>query len=243
MPGPEPNAHHVGCSWHLDHCRCDHPWRRWQRHCLGRRPYSLCGSDLSQRWADRWKRGICRSVGEKHARLYGARRYLRACRADRNLVARSERHHHFHLGKLNIIAGPTFTGTALTSNLNVTTLQTALGTNNVIVDTTSPFPSAGNITVSNAVTWGSANSLDLRAHNDITVNAGISSTGLGVLRLIANQDGIGGGNVALNAAISSRLGGIQFPVSGSPATQREPSQRPAQPAKMRVTSRSTQQAR
>ncbi len=110
----------------------------------------------------------------------------------------------------NISAGPTFTGTAATSNLNVTTLQTALGTNNVIVDTTSPFASAGNITVSNAVTWASANSLDLRAHNDITVNAGISSTGLGVLRLIGNQDGIGGGNVAVNVAISARLGGIEI---------------------------------
>ncbi|MEK6763353.1 MAG: filamentous hemagglutinin N-terminal domain-containing protein [Nitrospirota bacterium] len=115
-----------------------------------------------------------------------------------------------NLANGNISAGPTFTGTALTSNLNVTTLQTALGTNNVIVDTTSPFLSAGNITVSNAVTWASANSLDLRAHNNITVNAGISSTGLGILRLIGNQDGIGGGNVAVNAAISSRLGGIQL---------------------------------
>ena len=115
-----------------------------------------------------------------------------------------------NLANSNISAGPTFTGTALTSNLNVTTLQTALGTNNVIVDTTSPFLSAGNITVSNAVTWASANSLDLRAHNNITVNAGISSTGLGILRLIGNQDGIGGGNVAVNAAISSRLGGIQL---------------------------------
>ncbi|MGH7147501.1 MAG: filamentous hemagglutinin N-terminal domain-containing protein, partial [Nitrospiraceae bacterium] len=110
----------------------------------------------------------------------------------------------------NISAGPTFTGTAATSNLNIGTLQGALALNNVIVDTTSPFLSAGNITVSNAVTWASGNFLELRAHNNITVNAGISSTGLGVLRLIGNQDGIGGGNVALNAAISSRLGGIQL---------------------------------
>jgi hypothetical protein len=96
----------------------------------------------------------------------------------------------------------------------VTTLQTALATNNVIVDTTSPFASAGNITVSNAVTWSSANSLDLRAHNTITVNAGLSSTGLGILRLIGDQDGIGGGNVALNAAISARLGGIEISGDG-----------------------------
>lgn len=49
-------------------------------------------------------------------------------------------------------------GTTATSTLNVTTLQTALTTNNVIVDTTSPFASAGVITVSNAVNWSSANS-------------------------------------------------------------------------------------
>ncbi|HNP80992.1 MAG TPA: filamentous hemagglutinin N-terminal domain-containing protein [Nitrospira sp.] len=114
----------------------------------------------------------------------------------------------------NISAAPTFTGTTATSTLNVTTLQTALATNNVIVDTTSPFASAGNITVSNAVTWSSANSLDLRAHNTITVNAGLSSTGLGILRLIGDQDGIGGGNVALNAAISARLGGIEISGDG-----------------------------
>lgn len=110
----------------------------------------------------------------------------------------------------NISAASPFTGTAATSNLNVTTLQNALGINNVIVDTTSPFASAGNITVSNPVNWASANSLELRAHNNITVNAGISATGLGVLRMIGNQDGLGGGNVAVNAAISARLGGIEL---------------------------------
>lgn len=114
----------------------------------------------------------------------------------------------------DISAAPIFTGTTATSTLNVTTLQTALATNNVIVDTTSPFASAGNITVSNAVTWSSANSLNLRAHNTITVNAGLSSTGLGILRLIGDQDGIGGGNVALNAAISARLGGIEISGDG-----------------------------
>jgi filamentous hemagglutinin family protein len=108
----------------------------------------------------------------------------------------------------SVSAGPTFTGTAATSNLNVMTLQTALASNNVVVDTTSGFASDGNISVNNAVTWSSAHSLELRAHNHITVGAGIAATGTGALRLIANQDNAGGGNVQLNAPLSARTGGI-----------------------------------
>ena len=107
-------------------------------------------------------------------------------------------------------AAPNYSGTAATSNLNVTALQTALATNNVVVDTTSAFASAGNIAVNNAVTWASGNSLELRAHNNITVAAGatINATGTGALRLIANQDAAGGGDVTVNAALRTRSGGI-----------------------------------
>ena len=108
----------------------------------------------------------------------------------------------------SVSAAPTFTGSAATSNLNVTTLQNALLTSNVVVDTTSAFAGSGNISVNNAVTWASANSLELRAHNDITVGATINATGNGALRLIANQDGLGGGNVAVNAALTAHAGGI-----------------------------------
>ena len=113
-----------------------------------------------------------------------------------------------------VSAGPTFTGTATSSTLNTTTLQTALATSNVIVDTTSASASAGNIAVNNAVTWASGNSLDLRAHNNITVAPGatINAIGNGALHLIANQDGIGGGDVAINAALTAHAGGIS--VSG-----------------------------
>ncbi|MEO6363016.1 MAG: filamentous hemagglutinin N-terminal domain-containing protein, partial [Caldimonas sp.] len=110
----------------------------------------------------------------------------------------------------SISGGPAFTGTAASSTLNVTTLQTALASNNVIVDTTSGFAGAGNIGVNNAVTWASANSLELRAHNNITVAGGatINATGNGALRLIANQDSTGGGDVSINAALTARAGGI-----------------------------------
>ncbi|HEY2562015.1 MAG TPA: filamentous hemagglutinin N-terminal domain-containing protein, partial [Caldimonas sp.] len=109
-------------------------------------------------------------------------------------------------------AGPNFVGTAAASNLNVTTLQTALASNNVIVDTTSAFAGTGDITVNNAVTWASGNSLDLRAHNNITVAAGatINATGTGALRLIANQDAAGGGDVTINAALTAHSGGISI---------------------------------
>ncbi|MGZ5798903.1 MAG: two-partner secretion domain-containing protein, partial [Caldimonas sp.] len=118
----------------------------------------------------------------------------------------------------SISAGPTFTGTAASSTLNTTTLQTALASNNVIVDTTSGFASAGNISVNNPVTWASGNSLDLRAHNNITVAVGatINATGTGALRLIANQDGIGGGDVSINAALTAHSGGIA--ISGANIT-------------------------
>ena len=117
-----------------------------------------------------------------------------------------------------ISAGPTFTGSAASSTLNTTTLQTALASNNVIVDTSSGFASAGNIAVNNAVTWASGNSLELRAHNNITVAAGatINATGAGALRLIANQDAAGGGDVAINAALTAHSGGIT--VSGANIT-------------------------
>ena len=108
----------------------------------------------------------------------------------------------------SISAGPGYTGSAATSNLNVATLQAALASNNVVVDTTSASASAGNINVNNAVTWASGNSLELRAHNNITVGATITAAGAGALRLVANQDGVGGGDVSVNAALTAHTGGI-----------------------------------
>ena len=123
-----------------------------------------------------------------------------------------QRHHDLDRRQTSISAGPTFTGTAASSKLNTTTLQNALATNNVVVDTSSAFASAGNISVNNAVTWASGNSLDLHAHNNITVAAGatISSTGTGALRLVADQDFSGAGDVTINAALSAHGGGISI---------------------------------
>ncbi len=100
--------------------------------------------------------------------------------------------------------GPVFTGAALTSTLNVATLQNALAVNNVTVDTASAFGSAGNITVSNAVTWASANSLTLQANNNINVNAGITATGAGAIRLFAG----GSVNSAAAGVLTTASGGV-----------------------------------
>ena len=101
------------------------------------------------------------------------------------------------------ISGATpFTGTAVTSNLNVTTLQTALAASNVVVDTNSGFGSPGNITVQNAVAWASGNSLTLTANNSIAINAAVT-TGAAASRLILNA----GGAVTQTAVIGG-LGGL-----------------------------------
>jgi hypothetical protein len=88
----------------------------------------------------------------------------------------------------NISAGPTFQ--PLTPNLATildrNILQTYLNsTGNAIVDTTSSGTTTpGNITVSNSVTWTTANSLTLNANNNISINAAITGT-LGTLTLNA----------------------------------------------------------
>lgn len=108
----------------------------------------------------------------------------------------------------DISAGPTFSGTAATSNLNVTTLQTALASNNVVVDTTSAAGGDGDITVANDVTWGGSNSLTLKADRHIDVNAALAATGNGGINLVANQAGSGTGNVNVAAAVSTVGGNI-----------------------------------
>ncbi len=79
---------------------------------------------------------------------------------------------------------------AATSNLNVTTLQNQLATTNVLVTTASGLGGTGNMTVSNAITWSSANSLTLFADNNLRVNANITYTGGSAnnLTLQANND-------------------------------------------------------
>lgn len=108
----------------------------------------------------------------------------------------------------DISAGPTFSGTAATSNLNVTTLQTALASNNVVVDTTSAAGGDGDITVSNDVTWGGIHSLTLKADRNVNVNAAIAATENGDINLVANQASGGTGDVNVAAAVSTVGGNI-----------------------------------
>ena len=94
------------------------------------------------------------------------------------------------------------------SVLNTTTLQTALNAGGtVIVDTTGGGAGTGNLTVSNAVskTSGADATLDLRAHNNLDINADITSSS-NQLNMIfdADQDSVSGGvinlaNVTLDA--------------------------------------------
>ena len=80
-----------------------------------------------------------------------------------------------------------------TTILNVNTLQAALASGNVIVQTRATGAQAGNITVGAAITWAGNNTLTLDAHNNIIVNQTISGNNL---RFVAGND------VQLNAAVT-----------------------------------------
>lgn len=82
-----------------------------------------------------------------------------------------------------------------TSILNVTTLESALASGNVLVQTRATGAQAGTITVSDAINWVSGHTLTLDAHSTITVNAAITANS-GGLTMIAGAD------VVLNADIS-----------------------------------------
>ena len=93
----------------------------------------------------------------------------------------------------NVNAGGSFAGIAAG---NTITLQ---ATNDINVN------SVFNV----ATATGSANnSLVLQADNNINVNAAITTTGNGLIRLNANQDGVGGGNLAIAATVSAQSGGV-----------------------------------
>jgi filamentous hemagglutinin family protein len=94
-------------------------------------------------------------------------------------------------------------------------LETALASDNVIVETSatgaSAFGSAdaggGDITVAAAITWQSGNELALSAYRDITVEAPITSLGGGNIVLQADNTHTGTGRVAINGG-SIRTGGM-----------------------------------
>ena len=99
--------------------------------------------------------------------------------------------------------GPTLfqVGATPSASLLLTgTLQTALASNNVVVNTTSGSGSAGNITVNSALTWTSNKSLTLNANAGIYVKNTV--TGLnGTLSLVASSaidNNAGGGLIHVN---------------------------------------------
>jgi filamentous hemagglutinin family protein len=82
-----------------------------------------------------------------------------------------------------------------TSVLNISTLQAALASGNVIVQTRATGSQLGTITIANSLAWNSGNTLTLDAHNAIIVNASVAA-GSGSITMIA------GGDVSLNANVT-----------------------------------------
>jgi filamentous hemagglutinin family protein len=110
-------------------------------------------------------------------------------------------------GNSNMSGSTPFTPSGNSSVLNVTTLQNALATANVTVNTGSAGAQSGDITVANAVTWSSGHSLTLTSARDILVNANITTNG-GALNLNAGR-----GVTVTSATINTSGGGLS--VTGS----------------------------
>ncbi|KAF5301176.1 hypothetical protein FQR65_LT19274 [Abscondita terminalis] len=78
---------------------------------------------------------------------------------------------------------------ASSSGIGATTLANNLASNNVTLQTSDTGSQKGDINVNANVTWDSANSLTLNAHNDININADITATNSDAkLHLIYGQD-------------------------------------------------------
>jgi len=85
------------------------------------------------------------------------------------------------------LSSGTFTPTGNDSILNVTTLQNALASSNVMVTTGSSGSQFGDVTVATPVSWNSASTLTLNASREIAINAAITGTN-GGLTLYAGTD-------------------------------------------------------
>ncbi|MFN7613433.1 MAG: beta strand repeat-containing protein, partial [Alphaproteobacteria bacterium] len=101
------------------------------------------------------------------------------------------------------------TGPAV-SNLNVTTLQTALGTGNVTVQSSGGAGGNGDITFVDAVAWNNANSLTVNASRHLTVNNTITNAGTGNITLNANISATGdltiNNNITTGGSITALAG-------------------------------------
>jgi len=97
----------------------------------------------------------------------------------------------------------TFSPTGNSSILSVTTLQNALATANVTVNTGSSGAQAGDITVSNAVSWSSGNTLALTAAGAVNVNAAISATNGGSLSMTGSTISVSATSITLDGTLTA----------------------------------------
>src|SRR6185437_9968982 len=110
-------------------------------------------------------------------------------------------------------SGNNFSATGNSSVLSVTTLQAALLTANVTVDTGSSGNQNGDITVANAVSWATGNSLTLNAAGAISINAPITapsgSLNLSAAAISVNSTAITlGGSLTASASASGAANAV-----------------------------------
>ncbi len=106
-------------------------------------------------------------------------------------------------------AGGVYSGTAASSNLNVSVLQTQLASANVTVTTASGQVGGGDITILDPITWTSARTLTLTADRDIFINAAITASGAGNAGVNAT-----GRDIIFNANVSAfGTGGVNATAS------------------------------
>lgn len=114
----------------------------------------------------------------------------------------------------NVSGSAPFIPTGTASNLNVTTLTTALAGGDVTVQTgLDSFAGNGDIFVNTGISWSSANSLTLSAYRNITSSATITNTGGGSVALRADNTGTGTGTVSFTAGNNVALSGGSGEVS------------------------------
>ncbi|PZQ47060.1 MAG: hypothetical protein DI551_04060 [Micavibrio aeruginosavorus] len=101
------------------------------------------------------------------------------------------------------------------SVLNIATLQAALASGNVIVQTRATGAQLGTITLDNALSWSSGNTLTLDAHNAIILNAAIAA-GSGSLTMIAGADVTFNANITGTGTITIQQAsdGISMGING-----------------------------
>lgn len=111
-------------------------------------------------------------------------------------------------------------GTIGTWIITPASITSALASGNVIVTTGNQGEGDGDLTVAQAINWSTANSLTLRAHRDIKVNASITNSGGADVSLRADGSGTGIGTVAFAP-------GTQVSTAGAVSLFYNPSVNPA----------------